>query len=267
MTALAEVSAIKKASYSRKNSFVLAILGGAYIALGGIFATVAAVGAADFMSFGLTKMLMGVAFSLGLILVVVGGAELFTGSTLVSVAWLNREIKITDLIKNWTLVYLGNFLGAIIIAALLFLAREYLVANGAFGQTIFAIANSKMHHTFFEAVALGILCNVLVCLAIWLSFSGKNTVDKIVAIVFPVTAFIAMGFEHSIANMYLITEALLIKTFDPAFVVYNNINTFGLSWTNFFLHNLLPVTIGNIIGGVLIWLAYWYIYSNGREKV
>ena len=265
MNAQAEVYAIKKASHSPKNLFTLSILGGAYVAMGGIFATVIATGATGIVPFGIMRLIMGIVFSLGLILCVIGGAELFTGSTLVSVAWLNRKIKIWGLIKNWAMVYVGNFVGAMFIAFLLFLAKEYAVSGGAFGQAVFSIALPKMHHGFIEAIVLGILCNLMVCLAIWLSFNGKSTTDKILAIVFPVSAFVAMGFEHSVANMYLVTEALLIKTFDPGFVASKAIDAGVLTWGNFFVHNLLPVTIGNIIGGVLIWLAYWFIYSHKQS--
>jgi formate/nitrite transporter len=256
--------------------FMLSVLAGAFIALGAIFATTigaggmlvtASDGAVAFntgLPYGLTRLLMGVVFSLGLILVVVGGAELFTGNNLIVMAWANGKVTGRALLRNWVIVYLGNFVGSIGTVALMFLTRQYTFGANAVGITALKIGVAKVDLTFLQAVALGILCNALVCLAVWLTYSARSTLDKIAAIIFPITAFVAVGFEHSIANMYFIPYALFIKNFDPNFV-----STVGdkvakldlLTWQAFLVNNLIPVTIGNIIGGaVLVAGIYWAIF-------
>ncbi len=257
----AEGHVAKKTNLSFKKLLILSILAGIFISFGGAFATLIATGGGA-MPLGIVKILMGIAFSLGLVLVLVGGAELFTGSTILSIGLFNKSISWVTFLKNLTTVYLGNFIGSIFIALLFFFSREYTFGNGAFGQMMFSVANSKMHHTFSEAVILGILCNMLVCLAIWLSYSARNTTDKVLAILFPVTAFIAMGFEHSVANMYLVPVALFIKKFDVGFLLQYNIESESLLWSNFICHNLIPVTIGNLIGGAIIWWFVWAIYNK-----
>lgn len=259
-----EMAATKKANNAIKKLFFLSLLGGIYISLGGAFATTVAAGATGILPYGIIKLLMGLVFSLGLVLIVIGGAELFTSSTLVCMAYFNKEIRLRALLKSWGIVYFGNLIGSLVTAILMFYSKQYTFGNGSIGTAVFNIASSKMHSAFVEAIVLGIFCNVLVCLAIWLTFGAKSTSDKILAIIFPVSAFVAMGFEHSIANMFLIPIALLIKQFDPHFVLSHNIDVSNLSWIKFLLKNLIPVTIGNIIGGVFVWLSYWNIYS---EKV
>lgn len=261
----AEGHANKKTKHTLGNLILLSILGGIFIAFGGAFATLISAGAST-IPVGIVKTLMGVAFSLGLILVLVGGAELFTGSTIVVIGWLQKKVSRLAFLKNLVIVYLGNFIGSLFIAGLIFLGREYSMNNGAFGVAAFSIANAKMSHGFGEALVLGILANMLVCLGIWLNYSARNTTDKIMAILFPVTAFVAMGFEHSIANMYLIPIALFIKKFDPEFVLSKHIADSSLTWPNFIVHNLIPVTIGNVIGGILIWWFVWMIYDSKTEK-
>jgi formate/nitrite transporter len=258
---------------------MLAILAGAFIGLGAMFATVVlsggisikdAAGAASFTTafpFGINRLLAGLVFCLGLILVVIGGAELFTGNNLIVMAWASGKVKTQGLLRNWVIVYLGNFAGAILTAAMVFVSRQYTFGSGAVGATVLTIANSKVHLEFFQAIALGILCNALVCMAVWMTFSARSTLDKIAAIIFPITAFVAAGFEHSIANMYFIPIALFIKDFDPAFVVKAGVDLTGLSWGSFLLNNLLPVTIGNIIGGaVLVAAVYWSVFLRQSEK-
>jgi formate/nitrite transporter len=257
-------------------TFMLAILAGAFIAIGAIFATTVSAGASAVtaadgttafavgLPYGVVRLLSGLVFSLGLILVLVGGAELFTGNNLIVMAWASGKVSGLALLRNWVIVYLGNFVGALSTAALMFLTRQYTFGSNAVGVTALKTAVTKCDLGFLQAVALGILCNALVCMAVWLTYSARSTVDKILAIVFPITAFVAAGFEHSIANMYFIPIGLLIKNFDPAFI-----STVGgqiphldtLTWQAFFLNNLLPVTIGNIIGGtVLVAGFYWLIY-------
>jgi len=276
MAARAEDLGVSKAEMPFPKMFMLAIMAGAFIALGAIFATTIGAGSIAVMSpdgaiafstglpYGVTRLLMGLVFSLGLILVVVGGAELFTGNNLIVMAWANGKVKGRALLRNWVIVYVGNFLGAISTAALMFFTKQYTSGSNAVGVLALKTAVGKVDLTFIQAVALGVLCNGLVCLAVWLTYSARSTMDKIIAIIFPITAFVAAGFEHSVANMYFISYALFIKEFDPGFV-----NTVGsqvphlsvLTWQAFFLNNLLPVTIGNIIGGAgLVAALYWAIF-------
>jgi formate/nitrite transporter len=173
------------------------------------------------------------------------------------------------MLSNWVIVYLGNFVGALGTAILVFLSKQYTFADGGIGEVALKIAASKMHYGFFQAVVLGILCNGLVCLAVWLTYSARSTGGKIVAIIFPITAFVAASFEHSIANMYYVPFALLIKDFDSAFVARladKAPDLSSLTWGAFFLNNLLPVTLGNIIGGAgLVALIYWFVYLRDKS--
>lgn len=242
---------------------LLAILAGMYIAFGGVISTIVATGMIGVWPYGLMRVLQGLVFSLGLILVVVGGAELFTGNMLMVIPFAARKISIVSLLRNWLVVYIGNFLGSIIVAMLMLLSRTHTFASGELGKTILTIANSKMQYTFIQAFSLAILCNILVCLAVWLAFSARNTTDKIMAIVFPITAFIAAGFEHSVANMYLIPVALLLKSFDPVFALSTGLDIRALNWGDFFIKNLIPVSLGNIVGGILfVGLVYFFIYNR-----
>ena len=208
------------------------------------------------------------AFCLGLILVVVAGAELFTGNNLIVMAWASRKISTWALLRNWLIVYLGNFVGSLGTAALVFLwPSSILPAAASVGETALKIAVGKVNLGFPAGLALGILCNGLVCLAIWLTYSARSITDKILAILFPITAFVAAGFEHSVANMYFVPYALFIKAFDPAFAVAHKIDLSSLTWGSFFLNNLLPVTLGNIIGGAgLVAVMYWFIYLQVKQK-
>jgi formate transporter len=188
---------------------------------------------------------------------------LFTGNTLISMAWASGTVSTRDLLRNWAIVYLGNLLGALGTAALVYCSAQYTFGGGVVGLTMLEIARAKTVLPFGQALSLGILCNALVCLAVWLSLGAHTTTDKILAILFPISAFVAAGFEHSIANMYFIPIALLVKT-DVAFLATigkSATDYASLTWTTFVWVNLLPVTIGNIIGGVaLVGLVYWFIY-------
>jgi formate transporter len=262
MALKAESIGVKKANSSFWAIFPLAILAGAFIALGGIFATIVLVGSST-LPYGVSRLLAGLAFCLGLILVVVGGAELFTGNNLVVMAWASHKITFLAMLRNWLIVYLGNFVGAVGTAVLMLLAKQYTFGNAAVGETALKIATSKVMLGFWQAVVLGILCNGLVCLAVWMTYSARTTGDKIAAIIFPITAFVAAGFEHSVANMYFIPYALFIKSFDPTFIASlgDKINVENLTWVTFLVKNLLPVTIGNTLGGAgLVAAIYWFIY-------
>jgi formate/nitrite transporter len=261
MARRAEYVGVSKAEAPALKIFALAVLAGAFIAMGAVFATAVATGAAGDLPYGVTKLLGGLVFCLGLILVIVGGAELFTGNNLIVMAWASGKVSTRALMRNWGIVYIGNFVGSIGTAGLMFLSRQYTFAGGGVGTVALNIANGKVNLDFWQAMILGLLCNTLVCLAVWLTFSARSTIDKIAAIIFPITAFVAAGFEHSIANMYFIPIGLLIKNFDPEFAAGTGIDLANLTWGNFFIHNLLPVTIGNIIGGaVFVAALYWAIF-------
>lgn len=264
MAQKAEAVGVKKANLGTANMFALAVLAGVYIALGAVFATTATTGSAD-LPFGVGKLLAGLAFSLGLILVVVGGAELFTGNTLIIIAFTSRKITLLQLLRNWGIVYAGNFVGGLLTAVIMFFTQQYMSGKGAVGLNILNTAETKTSLGVVQAIALGIMCNLLVCLAVWLCYSARTTTDKILAIFPPITAFVAAGFEHSVANMYFIPIGLLVKNWgNPAlfdFIKKTPADFPHITLNNFLLANLLPVTIGNIIGGaVLVGLIYWFIY-------
>jgi formate/nitrite transporter len=282
MATRAEYLGVRKAEMPFLKMFMLSVLAGAFIALGAIFATTVSAGSmaittasgdAAFstgLPFGVTRLLSGLVFSLGLILVVVGGAELFTGNNLIVMAWANGKVTMSALLRNWGIVYFGNFIGSIGTAALMFFTRQYTFGANSIGIAALRTGVAKCDLTFIQAIALGTLCNALVCMAVWLTFSARSTMDKIAAIIFPITAFVAAGFEHSIANMYFIPYALFIKMFDADFInkVADKVpNLDKLTWQAFWLNNLLPVTIGNIIGGaVLVAAIYWAIFLRSDKS-
>lgn len=277
MAARAEDLGVKKAALPLLNMFMLAILAGAFIGVGAIFATTVAAGgmsvkdaagAAAFstgLPYGVTRLLVGVVFATGLIMVVVGGAELFTGNNLIMMAFASGKVTIQGLLMNWVIVYFGNFVGSIITAYIVFLGKQYTFGSGAIGLAALNIGELKTSFTWIQAIALGIMCNALVCMAVWLCYSARSTTDKILAIIPPIACFVAAGFEHSIANMYFIPVALFIKYSGDA----KFFETIGkapdafphLTWGGFFINNLLWVTIGNIIGGaVMVGMVYWFVY-------
>jgi formate transporter len=259
----AQTVGVKKAQMEIASMFVLAVLAGAFIALGAIFATV--VGTSPGVPFGLLKLMMGLVFSLGLILVVIAGAELFTGNNLIVMSWISGKVTTGGLLRNWGIVYVGNFVGAVMTAYIMYLTHQYEFADGAVGVTALKIANGKIGLDFAQAVALGAMCNALVCLAVWLTYSAHTVADKVLAIIFPITAFVAAGFEHSVANMYFIPIGLFIKALSPEFVAASGLDLTALTWQSFFVNNLLPVTIGNIIGGAgMVALVYWFIYLRSE---
>lgn len=269
MAEQAEDAGIKKANRSFSKTFVLAVLAGAFISFGAIFATT--VTSEVTLSSSFTKLIGGAAFSLGLILVIVGGAELFTGNNLIVMAWANKKIKTIQILRNWSIVFFGNFIGAICIVILMFYSQQYSSGTGNIGAKALSIAETKCSLGFVQAIILGIFCNTLVCLAVWLCYSAKTISGKILAILFPITGFVAAGFEHSIANMYFIPKALLIKS-SANEEFWTSINSSpgmyeNLTWSNFIVNNIIPVTIGNIIGGaLLVGLGYWFVYLKDNKK-
>jgi formate/nitrite transporter len=255
----------KKTQLHLGKMFVLAVLAGAYIGFGAQLATAVKVGLADKVGAGFANLVGGAVFPVGLMLVVIGGAELFTGNNLISLACCHGKAAWSGLLKNWTVVYIGNFVGSIVLALIVYLgfyASMNPAEPTALATLALSTANAKVSLPFIDAVFRGIACNWLVCLAVWLAASSKDTVGKIFAIFFPIMAFVAMGFEHSIANMYFIPIGLFIKDFTGVATTGANLN-----WVGFLGNNLLPVTIGNIIGGVFfVAVLYWYAYLKGKTE-
>jgi formate transporter len=264
MAVRVEKAGIVKGNRDFLSTFTLAMMAGVFIALGAVFFTF--VIHDSILSVGLTKLIGGFVFSLGLILVIITGAELFTGNNLIVMAFVSRKITLGQLLNNWSIVFIGNFVGSLIVVFLIFLTGMWTAGNASVGVTALTIANAKVNLTFWQALSKGILCNILVCLAVYLCFSGRSVTDKILAILFPITAFVALGFEHSVANMYFIPVGLLLKNSPEVLAAaqdmlgqvpdLSNLNLYG-----FLVDNLLPVTIGNIIGGtIFIGLAHWFLY-------
>lgn len=282
MARKAEEVGVKKANLPIFTTLILAVLAGAFVAVGAIFATTVGAGslvtkAADgsvisttALPYGLVGLLKGLVFSVGLILVVVGGAELFTGNNLIVMAFSSGKVTLGQLLLNWLIVYTGNFIGSLATVVIVFLSKQYLFGSGAMGLAMLNAGETKTSYPFLQALMLGIMCNTLVCLAVWLCYSARTTTDKIMAIIFPITAFVAAGFEHSVANMYFIPMALFVKQWgDPALfeMIHKTAADFPhLTWGNF-VGNLIPVTIGNIIGGaVMVGLVYWLAYLRPGRK-
>jgi formate/nitrite transporter len=270
MAAKAEQIGARKAHANLVSTFVLALLAGALISLGAVFATTVVASSGAPLPYGVRQLLAGIAFSLGLILVLVGGAELFTGNVMIVMAWTSRKVSTRLLLTNWGVVYLGNMLGAVATAMLVFISGQYQFGHGAVGAAALATAHAKASLAFVPAVALGALCNALVCLAVWMTLSARSTTDRVFAILPPVAAFVAAGFEHSIANMYFIPMGMLIKAGAPASfwtaIASSAADYPNLTWTAFLVGNLLPVTIGNILGGgVLVWAVYGFVYLRKRD--
>lgn len=256
-----EKAGISKSTNDPLRIFALAILAGAFIALGAVFYTTVTFDS-DGVPAGLMRLLGGLVFSLGLILVVVAGAELFTGNNLIVMAYVDGKVSFYQLMKNWLLVYIGNFMGALGILLLVYLSNHWSTEGGAIGAKAILIANTKVNLSWIEAFSRGILCNILVCLAVWLCFAGRSVVDKVMAIIFPITAFVAMGFEHSVANMYFIPAGIVaMQQADLVTLVGGSVDLTNMTLSGFLITNLLPVTLGNILGGsIFVALFYWFIY-------
>ncbi|GAV25232.1 hypothetical protein ciss_11650 [Carboxydothermus islandicus] len=268
VTKKAETIGVKKARNALRSTVMLGVLAGAFIAMAGEFYTLAVVDTG--LGFSLTKLIGGFVFSLGLILVVVTGAELFTGNTLLIIAYMTRKITLKELMRNWVLVYLGNFIGAVGIAVLVFYAKQYTLKEYHFALEALKIAQGKLANDFFTALVRGILANLLVVMAVWLSYAGRSLADKFLAVILPVSAFVASGFEHSIANMYFVPFAIFIKSLPEVIGALQKSGYRGdistITWANFLVKNLIPVTIGNIIGGgFLVGLVYWFVYLYKRK--
>jgi formate/nitrite transporter len=256
-----ETVGVKKASLDTATTFILAILAGAFIGLGANFATL--VWTDNGLGYGVSRLLGGIVFSLGLVLVLVGGAELFTGNNLIVMAWASRKVRTLQLARNWFIVYIGNFVGAVLTAYGVYLSHQWAFDSNKVGATALNIANAKVGYDFVSAFVLGVFCNALVCLAVWLVFSARSTTDKILVIVPPIAAFVAGGFEHSVANMYFIPLGLFLRSEEAVTLAASKSaeQLSSLTWQGFLVANLLPVTLGNIVGGALMVAAvYWFVY-------
>ena len=248
---------VTKAAMPVLTMFALAVLAGAFIALGALFFTITMTKGATGQppAFGLMRLAGGITFSLGLILVVVGGAELFTGNNLIAMAWASGRVTTQQIMRNWGWVYLGNLVGAVGTAALVWLADVQSMSDGAVGEAMVQIARSKIGLDPVSTLARGVLCNVLVCLAVWLCMGARSVTDKILAILFPISAFVVCGFEHSVANMYFLPIGIVLAAGGPA-----PLSALGA------LSNLTLVTIGNILGGtILVALVYWTVYLRNSD--
>ncbi len=269
IAAKAEKIGVAKATNSFTKMFILSLLAGGFIAFGAQFYTF--IVHDSVLPLGLTQLIGGLGFTLGLILVIIGGAELFTGNALIVMAYVQRKISLYLMIRNWIIVFAGNFLGALILVLLVYLSQQPLMNGQLVGAKYVLITNTKVNYDFIEAFTRGILCNMLVVLAVWLSFGARSVADKISAIILPIAAFVTSGFEHSIANMYFIPMGILLAHRNIGFaqaetILGNPINLEMLTWGNFVLNNLIPVTLGNIVGGVLfVGLVYWFVYLKDDD--
>lgn len=274
MAQRAEAGGVVRAAMDPLAVFVLSILGGAFIGFGAVFATTVGAGAIGpdaVLPYGLTRLLTGLVFATGLIMVVVAGAELFTGNNMLVMAWAGGKVTTRAVLANWTLAFVGNFIGAIGTAALVFLSAQYTFGAGAVGLNALVIANGKSALAFVPAFMLGVLCNALVCLAVWMCYGARTTIDRVVTITPPISAFVAAGFEHSIANIYFIPIGLFIKAGAPdsfwTAIGKGPADFQSLTWDNFIFANLIPVTLGNIVGGsVLVAAVYWFVYLRRKPS-
>lgn len=267
MALACEAAGTGKARRAAVTLFVLGLLAGAFIAFGALFMTVVLTGSGD-LPWGIARLIAGLAFSLGLILVIVGGAELFTGDALMIMAYASGRIGLRALLRAWLIVYAGNVVGAIGTAALVFLANVHGFAGGGVGKTALAIASAKASLPLDQVFFLSVLCNVLVCLAVWMSFGARSIADKVAVIVPPIAAFVAAGFEHSIANLYFLPYALFIK-WQALAAFWNAIGqsagVYPTLTVGAALSNIAVATAGNLIGGsLMVGAVYWFVYLRSR---
>jgi formate transporter len=266
IAAKAEGDGVSKAGQDHITLLTLGVLGGAFISFGAIFSNIALTGAEGVLPFGLARVIAGLVFSVGLILVLLGGAQIFTGDVLMVMAWASGRLRLRRIARAWALVWVGNLAGALGTAVLALLARHYLMGNGQVGLTALRTAEVKAALPFGQAIALGILCNTLVCLAVWLSLSSRQPAHRAILVMLPIAAFAAAGFEHAVANMYFIGFGLLVQAFAPD-AFWDSIHAAPSAYPHLgiagYAHNLLAVTIGNIVGGaVFVAGVYWLMYRR-----
>ena len=257
---VAQTVGVAKATSPWFTVFILGILAGAYIGFGGLLSTTVTFDMAAKWGIGFTRILGGAAFSVGLMLVVIAGAELFTGNNLMVSSVMTREITFSTMMKRWGIVFLANFIGSILVAVLFYFSGLWKTGDGALGAAAVKVAFNKVSLSFGEALWRGIGCNWLVCLAVWMALAARQIIGKIFAIFFPIMAFVAIGFEHSVANMYFIPTGIFLISW-AGITNVPGVDPNALGWISFLWNNLLPVTIGNIIGGaVFVGMSYWGAY-------
>lgn len=261
---------INKANMKWWKQFILGIMAGLFISLAGNAASVAGYGV---LGVGTGKMVSGALFGTGLIMVLLAGAELFTGNCLISMAVFQKKVKVVSMLRNWIIVYIGNLAGGIVYTFLMGQTTQMGMDGGAMGAYAINSAYSKCTMSFLPAFVMGIFCNLLVCIAVWVSYSSKNTVGKIAAMFFPIWIFVTSGYEHCVANMYYIPMGIFAKmndtAVDAAYTIYglDADKLAQVNWSNFFITNLIPVTLGNILGGVLlVGGVYWLVYLRKDRK-
>lgn len=255
-----------KVAGSFQKLFLLGILAGAFIAFAAEGSNMAAFNLfAEPTTYGLGKALAGVVFGTGLMLVVLAGGELFTGNTMILAAVCDKKVTIRNMLRNWIIVYIGNFIGSVLIAYMMVHSGLFSCGADMLGAVTLKIAAYKVNLGFSQAFYLGIMCNWLVCLAVWISFGADTMAGKILSIFFPIWLFITSGFEHCVANMYYIPAGIMIKE-NASFAELSHLSgevLNSLTWGSFFVHNLIPVTLGNIVGGgIFVGMAYWYVYKK-----
>ena len=263
---VAQSVGVKKATSPWLSVIVLGILAGAYIGFGGLLSTTATFDMAKNFGIGFTKIIGGSVFSVGLMLVVIAGAELFTGNNLMVTSTLSKEISFGTMVNRWIVVYGANFIGSLILVLIFFFSGLWKTGGGALGEAAVKIAYSKVSLGFVEALIRAIGCNWLVCLAVWMALASQQIIGKIFAIFFPIMAFVAIGFEHCIANMYFIPTGIFLHNW-AGIPAPAGMNPDILGWGSFFVRNLIPVTIGNVIGGGLfVSMSYWGAYLRPANK-
>lgn len=268
MTRVAENIGLYKTSKPAARTFLSAITAGIFISIAFLFYITVTTGA-NGLPYGMYRLVGGICFSLGLMLVVFCGADLFTSTILTCVPKATKRITWGQMLMNWLNVYLGNLVGALLFVTLVWFAGLHLTANGMWGLNVLNVADHKLHHSFVEAVCLGILANLMVCLAVWMNYAGRSLTDRMLIMILPVAMFVASGFEHSIANMFMIPMGIVIKNFaTPDFWLMSGVDAgqfTHLTVSHFIKDNLIPVTIGNIIGGLMVGLTYWVMYLRGKQ--
>ena len=251
-------TSVKKVKKPVLTSFLLGILAGAFIGLGALFYTI--VKSDPTYSFATKQIFGGLVFSLGLILVVVAGAELFTGNNLIAIAWAEGKVCYRKMIKNWIIIFFSNMLGAVSLAFMVYFSGHLEMNNGEIAKIYVKMAEAKCALPFSTAFFRGLLCNILVCLGVWMAMGGKTLTDKVLVIIFPITLFVAAGFEHSIANLFIIPLGLIIQTFGDVSITTNALSISGM------INNIIPVVLGNIVGGsVLVGLMYYFIFLRNKK--
>ncbi len=264
MAKIALDGAVYKALKKPLYAFISAILAGAFIAIAFVFYTTVKTGAAD-VPWGIANLLGGIVFSLGLMLCVVFGTDLFTSTTLTVIAKVSDRISFSQMFKNWGVVYVGNLVGGLIIVMLMWGAGQYMADHGQWGLTILKVSQHKLHHTWIEAFSLGIMCNIMVCAGVWMSYAGKSLTDKTLILILPIAMFVASGFEHCVANMFMVPMGILIQhCASPEFWTAIGVDPAqfaDLTLGHFIGNNLIPVTLGNIVGGSFcMGLVQWFLH-------